>query len=127
MGKSLLEKQQSKGARATRTYSSVAAVAGGFSHRQDFPHLKPLKYLLAFKLHIETQSKAKGSFRCAVIRSGIRRTVVQLYDGSKTQNGHNFGHEHATDLYFTFLEMAKKVFLVKFFWHRRDSNHDPFW
>ena len=34
----------------------------------------------AFELRIET----KVSFRRAVIRSGIRRTVVQLYDGSKT-------------------------------------------
>ena len=57
--------------------------------------------------------------------SGFRRTVVQLYDSSKTQNAHNFGHRHATDPYFTFLRMAKKVFLVKFFWHRRDSNPRP--
>ena len=63
----------------------------------------------------------------SVVPSYDRDFVVQLYDSSKTQNGHNFGHRHATDLYFTFLEMAKKVFLVKFFWHRRDSNHDPFW
>ena len=52
-------------------------------------------------------------------------TVVQLYNSSKTQNAHNFGHRRATDLYFTFLEMAKKVFLVKFLWHRRDSNPGP--
>ena len=57
--------------------------------------------------------------------SGFRRSVVQLYDGSKTQNAYNFGHGHATDLYFTFLEMGKKVFLVKFFWHRWDSNPRP--
>jgi hypothetical protein len=57
--------------------------------------------------------------------SGFRRTVVQLYDSSKTQNAHNFGHGHATDIYFTFLEMAKKVFLIKIFWHRRDSNPRP--
>ena len=74
---------------------------------------------------IETQSKAKTSFHRAVIRSGFRSTVVQLYDSSKTQNAHNFGHRHATDLYFTFLEMAKKVFLVKFLWHRRGSNPRP--
>ena len=77
--------------------------------------------------NIETQSKA--SFRRAVIRlsksSGFRCTVVQLYDSCKTQNDHNFGHRHATDLYFTFLEMGKKLFLVKFFWHRRDSNPRP--
>ena len=79
----------------------------------------------AFELRIETQYKAKVSFRRAIIRSGIRRTVVQLYDGSKTQNCHNFGHEHATDLYFTFLEMAKKVFLVKFFCLDRESNPGP--
>ena len=79
----------------------------------------------AFELHIETQSKAKVSVRRTVIRSGIRRTVVQLYDSSKTQNGHNFGHGHATDLYFTFLEMAKKVFLVKFFCLDRESNPGP--
>ena len=75
---------------------------------------------------IETQSKAETSFRRAIIQSYLtRRTIVQLYDCSKTQNAHNFGHRHATDLYFTFLEMAKKVFLVKFFWHRRDSNPRP--
>ena len=68
----------------------------------------------------------KASFSRAVIRScrnsGFQRTVVQLYDSCKTQNAHNFGHRHATDLYFTFLEMAEKVFLVKFLWHRRGSN-----
>ena len=37
MGKSVLEKQQSKGARAARILNSVAAVAGRLSHRQDFP------------------------------------------------------------------------------------------
>ena len=74
---------------------------------------------------IETPSKAKTSFRRAVIQSGFLSTVVQLYDSSKTQNGHNFGHGHATDLKFTFLEMAEKVFIVKFFWHRRDSNPRP--
>jgi hypothetical protein len=60
-----------------------------------------------------------------VIRSGFRRTVVQLYVSSKTQNAHNFGHGYATDPYFTFLRMAKKVFLIKFLWHRRDSNPRP--
>ena len=30
--------------------------------------------------------------------SGFRRTIVQLYDSCKTQNGHKFGHGHATDL-----------------------------
>ena len=78
-----------------------------------------------YSYRIETRSKAKTSFRRAVIRSGFRSTIVQLYDSSKTQNGHNFGHRHARDLYFTFLEMGKKVFLVKFFWHRRDSNPRP--
>ena len=61
----------------------------------------------------------KASFSRAVIRScrssGFQRTVVQLYDSCKTQNAHNFGHRHATDLYFTFLEMAKKVFFSKIF------------
>ena len=57
--------------------------------------------------------------------SGFHCTIVQLYDSCKTQNGHNFGHGHATDLKFTFLEMAEKVFIVKFFWHRRDSNPRP--
>ena len=52
----------------------------------------------------------------------VRDFVVLLYDSCKTQNDHNFGHRHATDLYFTFLEMAEKVFLVKFLWHRRGSN-----
>ena len=60
-----------------------------------------------------------------MILTQFRRIVVQLYDSSKTQNAHNFGHGYATDLYFTFLRMAKKVFLVKFFWHRRDSNPRP--
>ena len=59
--------------------------------------------------------------------SGFRRTVVQLYDGSKTINAHNFGHRRGRDLYFTFLEMGKKVFIIKFFWHRRDSNPGPRW
>ena len=80
----------------------------------------------ASALH-KTLSKAKTSFRRAVIRSGFRRTVVQLYDSSKTQNAHNFGHRRARDLYFTFLEMGKKVFIIKFFWHRRDSNPGPRW
>ena len=57
--------------------------------------------------------------------SAFRRTAVQLYESIKTQNGHNFGHGHARDLYFTVLEMGKKVFLVKFFWHRWDSNPRP--
>ena len=79
---------------------------------------------------LETQSKAETKLTSVVPSyegrsSGFRRTVVQLYDSSKTQNAHNFGHRHATDLYFTFLEMAKKVFLVKFSWHRRDSNPRP--
>ena len=66
----------------------------------------------------------------SVVRSydrRFRRTVVQLYDSSKTQNGHNFCHRHARDLYFTFLEMAKKVFLVKFFCLDRESNPGPRW
>ena len=48
---------------------------------------------------IETQSKATTSFRRAVIRSCpvFSHTVVQLYDYSKTQNAHNFGHGYATD------------------------------
>ena len=54
-------------------------------------------------------------------------TVVQLYDSRKTQNGHNFGHGHARDLYFTFLEMGKKVFIVKFFCLDRESNPGPRW
>ena len=65
----------------------------------------------------------------AVVRSYDRDFVVPLYNCttvcSKTQYAHNFGHGYATDLYFTFLRMAKKVFLVKFFWHRRDSNPRP--
>ena len=60
-----------------------------------------------------------------MILTQFRRIVVQLYDSSKTQNAHNFGHGYATDLYFTFLRMAKKVLIVKFFWHRRDSNPTP--
>ena len=54
--------------------------------------------------------------------SGFRCIVVQMYNSCKTQNDHNFGHRHATDLYFTFLEMAEKVVLVKFLWHQRGSN-----
>ena len=76
---------------------------------------------------VETRLKAKTSFRRAVIRLGFRRTVVQLYDLSKTQNAYNFGHRRARDLYFTYLEMGKKVFIIKFFWHRRDSNPGPRW
>ena len=79
---------------------------------------------------IETRSKAKTKFTSVVPSynrrsSECRRTVVQLYNSSKTQNAHNLGHRHATDLYFTFLEMGEKVFIVKFLWHRRDLNPWP--
>ena len=47
---------------------------------------------------IETPSKAKTSFRRAVIQLGFLSTIVQLYDSSKTQIGHNFGHRPAKDL-----------------------------
>ena len=67
----------------------------------------------------------------SVVLSYDRDFVVPLYNCTtvvcKTQNAYNFGHGHATDLYFTFLEMAEKVFLVKFFWHHRDSNPRPIW
>ena len=39
-----------------------------------------------------------ASCRHTIGISSYRCTIVQLYNSSKTQNGHNFGHEHATDL-----------------------------
>ena len=62
---------------------------------------------------------------CQNFFPSCRHTIGISYNCTtvtKTQNAHNFGHRHATDLYFTFLEMAEKVFLVKFLCHRRGSN-----
>ena len=49
-------------------------------------------------LKLKPDLKPKVPFVVQSYDRRFRRTVVQLYDSSKTQNGHNFGHGHATDL-----------------------------